>query len=172
MSELQVKFYLGQNEDCILGDSTSESSERLLQRGNGGKSLSRVWLFATPWVVACKPPLSMEFSRPEYWSEQPFPSPGDLPNPGIEPRFPSLQVDSLPPELPGKPKNTGEGQYIGFWWRGGSMQSSAYFTKGFPLSADVNMKGFSIFLDMRSREGNGIPLQYSCLENPMDGGAW
>ena len=52
------------------------------------------------------------------------------------------------------------------------MQSSAYFTKGFPLNADVNMKGFSIFLDMRSREGNGIPLQYSCLENPMDGGAW
>ena len=45
----------------------------------------------------------MEFSRPEYWSGQPFPSPGDLPNPGIEPRSPALQADSLPREPPGKP---------------------------------------------------------------------
>jgi len=45
----------------------------------------------------------MEFSRPEYWSEQPFPSPGDLPNPGIEPRSPALQVESLPVETQGKP---------------------------------------------------------------------
>ena len=42
----------------------------------------------------------MEFSRPEYWSGWPFPSPGDLPNPGIEPRSPALQVDSLPAEPP------------------------------------------------------------------------
>ena len=47
----------------------------------------------------------MEFSRPEYWSGWSFPSPGDLPNPGIKPRCPTLQVDSLPAELPGKPKN-------------------------------------------------------------------
>ena len=45
----------------------------------------------------------MEFSRPEYWSGQPFPSPGDLPNPGIEPRSPALQADSLPAEPRGKP---------------------------------------------------------------------
>jgi len=45
----------------------------------------------------------MEFSRPEYWSEWPFLSPGDLPNPGIEPRSPVLHVDSLPAEPPGKP---------------------------------------------------------------------
>ena len=51
----------------------------------------------------------MEFSRPEYWSGQPFPSLGDLPNPGIEPRSPMLQVDSLPAEPQGKPKNTGVG---------------------------------------------------------------
>ena len=51
----------------------------------------------------------MEFSRPEYWSGQPFPSTGDLPNPGIEPRSPALQADSLPAESPGKPKNTGVG---------------------------------------------------------------
>ena len=49
--------------------------------------------------------LSMEFSRQEYWSGLPFPSPGDLPNPGIRPRSPALQTDSLPSELPGKPQN-------------------------------------------------------------------
>ena len=49
---------------------------------------------------------SMEFSRPEYWSGQPFPSLRDLANPGIEPRSPALQADSLPSEPPGKPKNT------------------------------------------------------------------
>ena len=52
---------------------------------------------------------SMEFSRPEYRSEYPFPSPGYLPNPGIKPRSPALQADSLPAELQGKPKNTGVG---------------------------------------------------------------
>ena len=56
----------------------------------------------TPWTVARQAPLSMEFSRQEYWSGLPFPSPGDLPDPGIEPRSPALQVDSLPTELPGK----------------------------------------------------------------------
>ena len=50
----------------------------------------------------------MEFSRPEYWSGQPFPSPGDLPNPGIKPRSPALQLDSLPAEPRGKP-TLGEG---------------------------------------------------------------
>ena len=57
---------------------------------------------ATPWTIQ-----SMEFSRPEYCSG--FPSPGDIPNPGIEPRSPTLQVDSLPAEPQGKPKNTGMG---------------------------------------------------------------
>ena len=52
---------------------------------------------------------SMEFSRPEYWSGYPFPSPGDLPNSGIEPRPPVLQADSLPVEPHGKSKNTGMG---------------------------------------------------------------
>ena len=60
--------------------------------------------FATPWTLACQASLSMGFSRPEYWSGLPVPSPGDLPNPGIEPRSPALQADSLPSELPGKPK--------------------------------------------------------------------
>ena len=51
----------------------------------------------------------MELSRPEYWSGELFPSPGDLPNPGIEPRSPALQADSLPTEPPGKPQNPGVG---------------------------------------------------------------
>ena len=64
------------------------------------KWLSRVRLFATPWTVAYKAPLSMEFSRQEYWSGLPFPSPGDLPDPGIEPRSPALQADALLSEPP------------------------------------------------------------------------
>ena len=62
------------------------------------KSLSRVRLFATPWTVAFQVPPSMEFSRQEYWSGVPFPSPGDLRNPGIEPSSLALQIDSLPSE--------------------------------------------------------------------------
>ena len=57
-----------------------------------------------PWTVAHQAPPSMGFSRQEYWSGLPFPSPGDLPNPGIKPRPPALQADSLPAEPPGKPK--------------------------------------------------------------------
>ena len=69
------------------------------------KSLSRFRLFATPWAVAYQPPPSMGFSGQEYWSGLPFPSPGDLPNPGMEPRSPALQADTLTAELPGKPQH-------------------------------------------------------------------
>ena len=71
------------------------------------KSLIHFLLFATPWTIQ-----SLEFSRPEYWSGWPFPSPGDLPNPGIgsptrrpgsQPGSPALQVDSFLAELPGNP---------------------------------------------------------------------
>ena len=58
--------------------------------------LSRVQLFATSWTVAYDAPPSMGFSRQEYWNGLPFPSPGDLPNPGIEPQSPTLQADALP----------------------------------------------------------------------------
>ena len=67
--------------------------------------LSHVWFFATPWTVAHQAPLSMGFSRQEYWSRLPFPPPGDLPNPGAEPTSPvspALQVGSLPTVPPGK----------------------------------------------------------------------
>ena len=68
-----------------------------------------VWLFVTPWTAACQASLSMKFFRQEYWSGLPFPSPGNLPDPGIEPRSPALQADYLPAEPQGKPKNTGVG---------------------------------------------------------------
>ena len=67
------------------------------------KSLSRVRLFVTPRTVAYQAPPSTEFSRQEYWSGLPFPSPGDLPNPGIEPGSPALEADALTSEPPGKP---------------------------------------------------------------------
>ena len=75
------------------------------------KLLSRVRLSATPWTVAYQAPPSMGFSRQEYWSGFPFPSPGDLPNPGIEPRSPTFQADTLTSEPPGKPYDAkGDGQ--------------------------------------------------------------
>ena len=91
---------------------------------------SHVQLFVNLWTVACQAPLSMGFFRQEYWSGLAFPSPGDLPNPEIEPGSPALQADSLPTELQGK------------------------------------------IIYLYISEGNGNPLQYSCLENPMDRGAW
>ena len=62
------------------------------------QSLSHVWLFVTPWTVAHKAPLSVGFSRQEYWGGLPFPSPGDLPNPRVELQLPALQANSLPSE--------------------------------------------------------------------------
>ena len=67
--------------------------------------LSRLRLFVTLWIVAHQAPLPMEFSRQEYWSGLPFPSPGDLPHLGIKPCSPAFQADSLPSESPGKPSS-------------------------------------------------------------------
>ena len=82
------------SESKILRDKCNKSEV---------KSLSRVRLFATPWTVAYQAPPSVGFSRQEYWSGLPFPSPGDLPDPGIEPRSPALQAEALTSEPPGKP---------------------------------------------------------------------
>ena len=67
------------------------------------ESESGVRLFAIPRTVAYKTPPSMGFSRQEYWSGLPFPSPGDLPDPGMEPGSPAFQADALTSETPGKP---------------------------------------------------------------------
>ena len=68
--------------------------------------LSCVQLFVTPWTVAHKAPLSIDFSRQDYWSGLPFPSLGDLSNSGIKLGSPALQADSLPSEPSGKPQLT------------------------------------------------------------------
>ena len=69
----------------------------------GGLVTKLCLTFVTTWTVACHAPLSMGFSRQESWSGLPFPPPGDLPDPGVEPRSPALQTDSLATEPPGKP---------------------------------------------------------------------
>ena len=73
--------------------------------------LSYVQFFATLWTVTCQAPPSMKFSRQEYWSGLPFPSPGDLQDPGFEPRSPALQADSIPSEPPGKLQRKGSAQF-------------------------------------------------------------
>ena len=80
------------------------------------KSLSRVWLFATPWTVAYQAPLSLGFSRQEYWSGLPFPSPGDLPDPGMEPGLPHCRQMLY---RPGKPLTTSLLTFSRhlWWWR-------------------------------------------------------
>ena len=109
------------------------------------KSLSHVLLFAAPQTVVYQAPVSMGFSRQEYWSGLPFPSPEDLPDPGIEPRSPALEADALTSEPPGNPK-------------------ASVYNAGDLCSIPESGRS--------SGEGNGNPLQYSCLENPMDTGAW
>ena len=86
---------------CPLSALLASSSVRVLA--------SRVRLFMTPWTVARQAPPSMGFSSQEYWSELPFPSPGDLLDPGIKSRSPSLQADSLTSALPGTPRSADTG---------------------------------------------------------------
>ena len=68
--------------------------------------LSHLQLFVTPWTIACQTPLSMEFPRQEYWNWLPFPSPGDLPDPGSEPTSPALADRIFTTESPAKPLNS------------------------------------------------------------------
>ena len=93
-------FFFFQSSISALHEDDSLNSEQgsgyLQGKYEKLKLLSRV-LFAFPWTIQ-----SMEFSRPEYWSGEPFPSPGDLPNPEIKPRSPALQADSFPAEPQGK----------------------------------------------------------------------
>ena len=102
------------------------------------KSLSHVRLFATQWTIQ-----SMEFSRPEYWSG--WPSTGDRPNPGIEPRSPWLQADSLPVEPQEKPKNTvvvaypfSRGSSQSRNWTGVSCIAGGFFTNSAIMEAQIS----------------------------------
>ena len=92
------------------------------------KSLSRVQLFATLWTIARQPPLSMGFSRQEYWSGLPFPSPGDLPDPGIELGFSALQAEPLPSEPPGNSISVSGTLFTSSPGEGGSPGSPLFLT--------------------------------------------
>ena len=104
----------------IVKVGISESTSRIIIRFKWSKpgmypkkclvlvSLSHVWLFAIPWTIARQTPLSMEFTRQEYWSGLSFSSLGELPNPGVKPVSTTFQEDSLAFEPPGKPGTTRE----------------------------------------------------------------
>ena len=127
----------------------------------------------TPWTVACQAPLSMEFSRQAYWSELPFPSLGDLPNPGLEPMSPdspASQADSLPPS------------HLGSWYLdnnvlkmllGDENLSKLIVAMVTPLCEYTIVDSFqwvnyiSILLGRSLGESNGYTLQYSGLGNSM-----
>ena len=123
------------------------------------KSLSHVQLFATPWTVACQAPLSMEFFRPEYWSGLPFSSSGDLPNPGIEPRSPTLQADSLPSELPGKPKNAGVGSLSLLRWIFLTQESKWELLHCRRILIQLSYEGDNTAKDKESRTDTALWLQ-------------
>ena len=97
------------------------------------KSLSHVRLFATPWTIAYQAPLSMGFSRQEYWSGLPFPSPGDLPAPEIKPESPSFQADALTSEPPVKPISLKMVQILAKF-----KQLTELFLKEFELSKQLS----------------------------------
>ena len=92
----------GLRSTSVKWGSEWDNTVRLPALKTGVKWLSPVRLFATPWTVAYHAPPSMGFSRQEYWSGLPFPSPEDLPDPGFEPGSPSLWAHALPSEPPGK----------------------------------------------------------------------
>ena len=89
---------------CSLKQQFLSEIQNLSLKLFGGLVAKSHPTLVTPWTVACQAPLSMGFSMQEHWSGLPFPSPGDLPNPGIELGSPALQDDSLPTELQVKPK--------------------------------------------------------------------
>ena len=104
------------------------------------KSLSCVWLFATPWTIATRLLCPWGFSRQAYWSGYPCPHPRDLPNSRMEPRSPELQADSLPSELQGKPKNTGVGSpslLQGIFPTQESNQNLLHCSRSFPNWATI-----------------------------------
>ena len=106
----------------------------------------------TPQTVAHQAPLSLGFSRPDYWSRLPFPSPGGLPDQGIEPVSPALQAEFLPSEPP--------------------SQVALVVKNPSANGEDLRNTGLMLGSGRSPGEGYGNLLQYSGLKNPMDRGAW
>ena len=105
------------------------------------KSLSRVRLFATPWTIAYQAPPFMGFSKQEYWIGLPFPSPGDRPNPGIEPWSPALQADALLSEPPGKhPIQLSNSTYSMYSGRMDSIFRVLLLSQCFTMPLDANSR--------------------------------
>ena len=98
VSRLQPREREAKQSPVVSRSQGGQSLPSWAPENRKGESLSRVRFFETPWTEAHQAPPSMGFSRQEHWSGLPFPSPGDLPDPGIEPRSPTLQADSLPSE--------------------------------------------------------------------------
>ena len=97
-----------ENGGGLDGSCRDDQQGQTLDGGGGGSVVAKSCpTLATPWTVACPVPLSVGFSRQEYWSGLPFPSPGDHPDSGIKPGSPALQADSLLTELQGKPPDFG-----------------------------------------------------------------
>ena len=122
------------------------------------KSLSRVRLFATLWTVAHQAPLPMGFSRQEYWSGLPLPSPGDLPNPGSEPIAPALQADSLPLSHQGNQKSYSKHQI--YWWNVENFASEVESEKKM-----LSQKGEKTTLRMRENNSKWNKWQRISLQN-------
>ena len=136
------------------------------------KSLSCVRLFATPWTVAYQAPPSMRFSRQECWSRLPFPSPGDLPDPGIEPGSPTLRADSLPSEPNKRCSKAHSGHLLQSVWGTGSDFIELGGSSDGRVCLQWWRPRFDPWVGKIPWRRNGNPLQHSCLENPMDGGTW
>ena len=116
-----------------------------LSGGGGGLVAKSCPTLETPWTVACQAPLSMGFSRQEYWSGLPFPPPGDLPNPGTEPRFPALQADSLPTELGGKPFLSSRNSQFAVYkkWQARQKERKEHWSPNSTINFLLDKTGFS-----------------------------
>ena len=117
----------------------------------------------TPWTAACQAPLFMGFPRQEYWSGLPFPSPGNLPDPGTKPMSPAWQVGSSPLSHLGSPRAFGIILYVSWlpWWFSGKKSACNAGDQG-SIPGSGRSPG----------EGNGNLFQYFCLENSMERVAW
>ena len=104
MCEKNLKLWVRISTTQQKTESTGTPSLRQLPEGIMLLFSRSVLFFVTWWTLACKAPLSMGFSRQEYWSRLPCPPPGDLPNPGTEPASPALAGGFFTPEPPGKPR--------------------------------------------------------------------